>query len=254
MRRCGPSGALERRACATPLLCGTLPRLASRFALLFDTPVPRQPLSDVRTPKSLLAPGDRRGAATHASAVRCAKLVDGLYNRPLGWSLEAAAGELGVSERSVERYVKACADFITDRAGRPRIEIVRQGTVALIHLVQRARGSRIDRLPGGSAPPRPGAAFIRGRDGPGAATGRCLRTARVGRPCRGSTAAGSPGKQVPCDPVRREALPPPRGHRRPHPERAHQAASAARSTTAGGSHGFTPSIRTRWSSIAAAST
>ena len=100
--------------------------------------MPRQPLSEARTPKRLLALGDRRGVATHASAVRCAKLVDGLYSRPLGWSVEAAAAELGVSERSVERYVKACADFITDRAGRPRIEIVRQGGRRMIHLVRGA--------------------------------------------------------------------------------------------------------------------
>src|SRR5262249_61629831 len=31
----------------------------------------------------------------------------------------------------------ACADFITDRAGRPRIEIVRQGGRRMIHLVPR---------------------------------------------------------------------------------------------------------------------
>src|SRR5262249_30647335 len=70
---------------------------------------------------------DRRGIATHATGVRCAQLVDGLYQRSLGWSLEAAAEALGVSVRSVERYVKACAEFITDSAGQPKIEIVSQG-------------------------------------------------------------------------------------------------------------------------------
>src|SRR5262249_12136117 len=115
-----------------------LRQLASRFALLFDTRVPRQPLSEVRTPKGLQALGVRRGKATHASAVRCAQLVDGLYQRPLGWSLEAAASQLGLSERSIERYVKACADFITDQSGRPRIEIVRQGGRRMLHLAQRA--------------------------------------------------------------------------------------------------------------------
>jgi hypothetical protein len=95
-------------------------RLARRFALPFDTAVPRQPLSKARTPKRLLALGDRRGAATHATGVRGAQLVDGLYARPTGWSLEAAAEELGVSVRSVERYVRACANFITDKTGRRR--------------------------------------------------------------------------------------------------------------------------------------
>ena len=113
-------------------------RLARRFALLFDTAVPRQPLSKGRTPKRLLALGDRRGTATHAAGVRGAQLVDGLYGRPTGWSLEAAAEELGVSVRSVERYVRACADFLTDKAGRPRIEIVRHGGRRLVRLVPRA--------------------------------------------------------------------------------------------------------------------
>ncbi len=76
--------------------------------------------------------------ATHATGVRGAQLVDGLYARPLGWSIEAAAAELGVSVRSVERYVRACADFLTDRAGRSRIEIVRQGGRRLVRLSPRA--------------------------------------------------------------------------------------------------------------------
>jgi predicted DNA-binding transcriptional regulator YafY len=99
--------------------------------------VPRQPLSEASTPKPLRALGDRRGTATHATGVRCAQLVDGLYGRPLGWSLEAAAAELNVSVRSVERYVKACTNFITDPAGRPRIEIVRHGGRRLFRLVPR---------------------------------------------------------------------------------------------------------------------
>jgi predicted DNA-binding transcriptional regulator YafY len=97
----------------------------------------RQPLSGGRTPKRLLALGDRRGVATHATGVRCAQLVDGLYARPTGWRLETAAEELDVSVRSVERYVRACADFVTDRAGRPRIEIVRQGGRRLVRLAPR---------------------------------------------------------------------------------------------------------------------
>jgi len=99
--------------------------------------VPRQPLSRASTPKRLRALGDRRGIATHATGVRCAQLVDGLYQRSLGWSLEAAAEELGVSVRSVERYVKACAEFITDPAGRPKIEIVSQGGRRTVRLASR---------------------------------------------------------------------------------------------------------------------
>ena len=95
-------------------------------------------MSEGRTPKRLLALGDRRGVATHATGVRGAQLVDGLYARPTGWSLEAAAEALDVSVRSVERYVRACADFLTDKAGRPRIEIVRHGGRRLVRLVPRA--------------------------------------------------------------------------------------------------------------------
>jgi hypothetical protein len=73
-----------------------------------------------RTPKPLLTPGDRRGVATHATAARGAQLVDGLYNRPTGWTLEAAAETLGVSTRSVERYVRVVAPSSspTRRGGR----------------------------------------------------------------------------------------------------------------------------------------
>src|SRR5262245_4060828 len=99
--------------------------------------MPRHPLSRGSTPKRLRALGDRRGIATHATGVRCAQLVDGLYQRSLGWSLEAAAEELGVSVRSIERYVKACADFVTDSAGRPKIEIVGQGGRRTVRLASR---------------------------------------------------------------------------------------------------------------------
>jgi predicted DNA-binding transcriptional regulator YafY len=97
----------------------------------------RQPLSKARTPKRLRALGDRRGIATHATGVRCAQLVDGLYQRSLGWGLEAAAEALGVSVRSVERYVKACAEFITDSIGQPKIEIVSQGGRRTVRLASR---------------------------------------------------------------------------------------------------------------------
>jgi predicted DNA-binding transcriptional regulator YafY len=42
-----------------------------------------------------------------------------------------------VSVRSVERYVKACAEFITDSAGRPKIEIVSQGGRRTVRLASR---------------------------------------------------------------------------------------------------------------------
>lgn len=100
--------------------------------------MPRQPLSGGRTPKRLRALGDSLGTATHATGVRCAQLVDGLYARPGGWSLQAAADHLNVSVRSVERYVHACAEFITDEQGRPRIEIVRHGGRRLVRLTPRA--------------------------------------------------------------------------------------------------------------------
>src|SRR4029453_9987229 len=115
-----------------------LPPLAGRAALFLNTRMERQPLSEGRTPKRLLALGDRRGVATHATGVRGAQLVDGLYARPTGWSLEAVAEELDVSVRSVERYVRACADFITDRAGRPRTEIARHWGGRRIRLLPRA--------------------------------------------------------------------------------------------------------------------
>jgi proteasome accessory factor B len=74
--------------------------------------------------------------ATHATGVRGAQLVDGLYARPDGWAIGAAAEALGVSVRSVERYVRACAEFITDDTGRPRVEIVRHGGRRIVRLIR----------------------------------------------------------------------------------------------------------------------
>jgi len=56
---------------------------------------------------------------------------------------------LGVSTRSLERYVRACAQFVTDRAGRSRIEIVRHGDRRLVRLAPRvpARESTSSRWP-----------------------------------------------------------------------------------------------------------
>src|SRR5262245_62809476 len=73
--------------------------------------------------------------ATHATGVRGAQLVDGLYARPEGWAIGAAAEALGVSVRSVERYVRACSEFITDDRGRSRIEIVRHGGRRIVRLI-----------------------------------------------------------------------------------------------------------------------
>lgn len=64
---------------------------------------------------------------TYGAATRLARLVYELRERPNGWSTEAIQEELGITERTLARYLEACRRELVDHRGRPILEVVRRG-------------------------------------------------------------------------------------------------------------------------------
>jgi predicted DNA-binding transcriptional regulator YafY len=81
----------------------------------------------------------RSRPATYGTAIRVARILWGLINRPYGWSLEAIQNELRVSDRTLLRYVKVCREELVDARGRPIVELVRRGERRLLRLADSAR-------------------------------------------------------------------------------------------------------------------
>lgn len=83
----------------------------------------------------------RSRPATYGTAIRVARILWGLLSRPYGWSLDAIGRHLGVSERTLLRYVKACRAELVDERGRPLVEVVRRGERRLLRLAEPARAA-----------------------------------------------------------------------------------------------------------------
>lgn len=82
----------------------------------------------------------RRRAArkpTYGAASRLARLVTTLYARPQGWSFDAIQDALGVSERTLLRYLAVARETLVDGEGRPLIEAVRRGERRVVRLAAR---------------------------------------------------------------------------------------------------------------------
>jgi proteasome accessory factor B len=73
---------------------------------------------------------------TYGAAGRLARIVLGLLSRPHGWPLGSITEELGISERTLLRYLAVCRSELVDSAGRPMIEVVGQGTSRALKLVE----------------------------------------------------------------------------------------------------------------------
>jgi predicted DNA-binding transcriptional regulator YafY len=71
--------------------------------------------------------------------MRVARILWGLLSRPYGWALGAMERELGVSERTLLRYVKACREELLDARGRPLVELIRRGDRRLLRLADSVR-------------------------------------------------------------------------------------------------------------------
>jgi proteasome accessory factor B len=101
--------------------------------------------SERQTRQSAVRVVDRRGRKpqlTHATGERFARLVDGLHARPGGWSFDAMARELDVSQKTLERYVRKCAEVLTDAGGTTRLEVVQRAGRRVARLVP--AGGRLD--------------------------------------------------------------------------------------------------------------
>jgi predicted DNA-binding transcriptional regulator YafY len=61
---------------------------------------------------------------TYPAAMRLARIAVELGSRPYGWSFESIRKELGISERTLLRYVAACRAELLDWTGKPIIEVV----------------------------------------------------------------------------------------------------------------------------------
>jgi proteasome accessory factor B len=77
-------------------------------------------------------------APSYGDAIRMARLLLGLLERPHGWSIAAIADALGVSERTLLRYVAACRRDLVDAQERPLIETVSRGGRRLLRLADAA--------------------------------------------------------------------------------------------------------------------
>lgn len=71
---------------------------------------------------------------TYGAATRVARLLLESLSRPYGWSFEAIQDELSISERTLERYLRACRTQLTHPDGRPIFEVVRRGDRRLLRL------------------------------------------------------------------------------------------------------------------------
>lgn len=76
---------------------------------------------------------------TYGAASRLARLVATLHDRPHGWSFDAIQDALGISERTLLRYLAVVRDALVDARGRPLIEAVRRGDHRIVRLVDPTR-------------------------------------------------------------------------------------------------------------------
>jgi predicted DNA-binding transcriptional regulator YafY len=78
---------------------------------------------------------------TYGAAGRLARIVLELLGRPHGWSFEAIRETLGISERTLLRYLAVCRTELVDASGAPMIEVVRHGDRRLLRLAERGRAT-----------------------------------------------------------------------------------------------------------------
>lgn len=84
----------------------------------------------------------RKAAArkpTYGAAARLVRLLYGLLSRPRGWSFTAIEAELGISERTLLRYLAACRRELVDGDGRPILESFRAGERRMLRLAESGR-------------------------------------------------------------------------------------------------------------------
>ena len=57
---------------------------------------------------------------SYGTATRLARIIYGLLSRPYGWSFEAIQQEIGISDRTLRRYIAVCRHEFVDPTERSR--------------------------------------------------------------------------------------------------------------------------------------
>jgi predicted DNA-binding transcriptional regulator YafY len=64
---------------------------------------------------------------SYPAALRMARIAFELPSHPFGWALDAIQRELGISQRTLKRYLAASKDHLVDRLGRPYFQVAADG-------------------------------------------------------------------------------------------------------------------------------
>jgi predicted DNA-binding transcriptional regulator YafY len=89
-------------------------------------------VSPARVKKKEKAPAPPRRKATYGAATRLARIVHSVLTQPGGRSFTGIQAELGISERTLLRYIAACRRHLVDPSGRPLLEVARYGELAVL--------------------------------------------------------------------------------------------------------------------------
>lgn len=73
-----------------------------------------------------------RRRPTYGAATRLARIVYSVVTQSSGRSFTGIQAELGISERTLLRYIAACKRHLTDSSGRPLLEVARYGERAVL--------------------------------------------------------------------------------------------------------------------------
>jgi len=76
---------------------------------------------------------------TYGTATRLARIIYGLLSRPYGWSFDAIQDDIGISARTLRRYLAVCRREFVDPSERPVLEVVSRGGRQLLRLAESAR-------------------------------------------------------------------------------------------------------------------
>jgi predicted DNA-binding transcriptional regulator YafY len=83
---------------------------------------------------------DRR-KPTYGAAIRLARITAELFAQPYGWSFKAIQRELGISERTLSRYVAVLRAGMLDGRGFPRVEVVGEGGARKLRLASSVKSA-----------------------------------------------------------------------------------------------------------------
>lgn len=78
----------------------------------------------------------RRRTPNYKSGVRMTRIAVELFDRPLGWSFDSIQRELGINERTLQRYLETFKRGLVDRNGRSLLEAFTRGDKRLLRLAR----------------------------------------------------------------------------------------------------------------------